>query len=180
MLLTYNTQITDWKPSSEADPLVDDHIIKSSAYHEIAHLLQLGHVYNDGSLMHPFYNPGDVIDSDAIAGGTHVSNVSAGTACPSPLLQGVITDCMTPTVELSKSNWVRLSPNPAKNWLKLEFEEDINDCQIEIYDVLGHLRKSSALTLNSQQIDVSDLPIGTYLLVIKDGTLSKSIKFTKI
>jgi type IX secretion system substrate protein len=180
MLLTYNTQITDWKPSSEANPLVDDHIIKTSAYHEIGHLLQLGHVYNDGSLMHPFYDSGDAIDTDARAGGTHVSNVSAATACPAPLAQGVISGCMTPTIEPFKDNWVRLSPNPVKNWLQLEFESDISDYQVEIYDVLGHLKTSGAITSSIQQIDVSNLPVGTYLLVIKDGTLSKSIKFTKI
>lgn len=180
MELRYNNEISDWKPSSEADPLIDDHIIKTSAYHEIAHLLQLGHVYNDDALMHPLYDSGGVIDTDASAGGTHVSNVSAATACPNPLIQGIITSCMTPTVEIQEGNFVTLSPNPTNDWLHLNFEKDWNKYEIEIYDVLGQLKTREMITSSNHQIDVSDFPSGTYLLILKDGSFSKSIKFTKL
>lgn len=180
MLLTYNTQITDWKPSSFADPLIDDHIIKTSAFHEIGHLLQLGHVYNNGSLMHPFYEPDAEIDADAIGGGTHVSTISAATACSIRLIKGIITGCMTPTVELLNNSWVKLSPNPVKNWLYLEFEKDLNQNDVEIYNVFGQLEESHSFNSSNCQIEVSALPSGTYFILLRDRLFSKPIKFVKL
>lgn len=180
MELRYNSEITDWKPSSEANPLIDDHIIKTSAYHEIGHLFQLGHVYNDDALMHPFYDSGSDIDTDASAGGTHVSNVSAATTCTNPLVQGIIASCMTPTFEIQEDGWIMLSPNPATDWLHLNFEKDFNKFKVRIYDALGHLKTNQMIISSSHQIDISSFPPGTYLLILEDGTFSKSIKFTKI
>lgn len=96
--LKFNTS-QDWITSSVQNPLPNENIIKNTAYHEVAHMLQLGHVYNEGSLMHPMYENDQIIDVDAIAGGTHVSNVSANTACANPLQQGLIASCMNPATE---------------------------------------------------------------------------------
>ena len=80
MNLRFNNVVTNWKPSSQAGSF-DPYVIKTTAYHEGGHMLQLGHVYNTGSLMYPNYSNNFTIDADAIAGGTHVTNVSAATNC---------------------------------------------------------------------------------------------------
>ncbi len=182
MELRFNTEITDWKPSSLPNPSTNDHIIKPTALHEIGHLLQLGHVYNDNATMHPFYSINIAVDNDATAGGTHVSNVSTGTACTNPLVQGQITSCMTPTYEVFNGQILQLFPNPAHNKLELLFETSIEkETIVEIYNLLGELVFSQSIQNLHTTINVAELISGSYFLLVKNNkTSSKLLKFMKI
>jgi hypothetical protein len=179
MRLSYNSEITDWKLSSDYNPFVDKHIIKTAAYHEIGHLLQLGHVYNEDALMHPFYSNNAVIDTDAEAGGTHVSNVSALINCSLVLIKGGISGCTTPTFEIQDGQKVTLLPNPTYDWILLNFEDNWLDYQFSVYDISGKLIKKGKILAEDHKINVQDLAQGNYVLSLVKGSYSKSIKFSK-
>ena len=66
-------------------------------------------------------------------------------------------------------------PNPANDVLYIS--KTSGKAQFEIRSALGQLVKSGAVENN--QVRVSDLLKGTYMIIIKDGAASESIKFMK-
>lgn len=72
-----------------------------------------------------------------------------------------------------------LYPNPASTTITLELtNENINDCTIEIIDVLGKVQK---VQINGSVLDVSELSPGLYFvsLLSNDGLIRISKKFVK-
>ncbi len=65
---------------------------------------------------------------------------------------------------------VRVWPNPANEFLRLElpFEIEENDIQIAIFDITGKMIRSSGGF--QQEIYTGDLPEGIYLLTLKSET----------
>lgn len=183
MALYFNTnEKIKWIPSSDADPLVDLHIIKPTTYHEVGHLLQLGHTYNNNSTMHPFYKNTIVIDNDAKAGGTHVSEVSALVSCPGHLTKGINESCTTPITNLhSGLNSIAISPNPVLNEIFIKnYTPTSNDLKIEVITNLGTtLCKINNFNINNS-IDVKSLSSGIYTIKLIDGVHILIAKFIKI
>ncbi len=82
------------------------------------------------------------------------------------------------TLELTEnhSENFKLYPNPSKDFLKLDFKGEISDNKISIYDNLG---KEISLKLENNQISISSLASGTYVLkFISEGRVFQQ-KFIK-
>jgi len=82
------------------------------------------------------------------------------------------TDCSTLAIEDVSIQNINVYPNPTTNLIKIRSSAIIN--KIELYDLIG---KQVLLTKQTNQIDVSHLPSGIYLLKasIKNKTLIKKI-----
>ncbi len=79
--------------------------------------------------------------------------------------------------QTSKSNLFNLFPNPANNivTLKIDYTKDI-DPTLNIYNLMGFLVRSETLKQNQQQINVSDLSNGIYMIEIKSKELKENQK----
>lgn len=75
---------------------------------------------------------------------------------------------------VSKSK-VSIYPNPVKNILNITSANKIAD--VEIYNFVGQKIATEALKNNT--LDVSELAKGAYVLKVKNGSASESIKFIK-
>jgi Secretion system C-terminal sorting domain len=177
--LTFNSAIDNWKVSSEAGPS-DPFVIKPTTYHEGGHLLQLGHVYNEDALMYPLYSSDFLIDADASAGGTHVANVSAATNCANKLNKGLISSCMTPTSEGEQNSFVRVTPNPVKDELLIDFGQDFVSGEVTIHDSNGKICQVVNISPNSNRIDTSDLLPGFYVLAFHCESYLVNFKLLKL
>ncbi|TXE20021.1 T9SS type A sorting domain-containing protein [Psychroserpens burtonensis] len=69
---------------------------------------------------------------------------------------------------------ISVAPNPATNYISINFPASISDFTTELYDITGKLVLKSS---NKERLDVSQLQAGIYILRIStnDGTISKRI-----
>ena len=67
---------------------------------------------------------------------------------------------------------IKIHPNPATNLLTISGLDNIDS--VKVYSVLGRLEKE---VFNTQQIDISDLALGLYMIEVSNGsnTLTKKI-----
>ena len=65
---------------------------------------------------------------------------------------------------------VKLSPNPATRFLKIELGSEIENGYFEIYDAQAKLIRQLSLNGNTSQIDVSDLSTGMYYYKLTENT----------
>lgn len=88
-------------------------------------------------------------------------------------------DCVLPPLGITENssinNPINIFPNPSSDFISVTCQSKTKNPQFEIIDVTG--RKISSTEQN--QIDVSKLPQGLYLLKITDGELSFSKRFVK-
>jgi len=79
--------------------------------------------------------------------------------------------------QTSKSNLFNLFPNPANNivTLNIDYTKDIVP-KLNIYNLMGSLVRSETLKQNQQQINVSDLSNGIYMIEIKSKGLKENQK----
>ncbi len=183
MSLIFNDEIKDWKPvnGNIANPLLDKHIIRTAAYHEIGHLLQLGHVHNDGATMHPFYGNTITIDDDAIAGGTHVSEVSFNSGCTAPLISGTTSNCKTnSTISSNEPSNFEIFPNPTDKSITIKVNAQEEVISILIYDAQGKPVYSEKGKFLSKIIDTDDYLRGLYSIVVKTNKGIEIQKFIKL
>ena len=73
----------------------------------------------------------------------------------------------------------KLTPNPVKDNLNLQFGNNFNKGELIIYDVFGKIILKKYLNNRNQFIDVKHLKKGLYLLEVKDDYESISKKFLK-
>jgi len=59
-------------------------------------------------------------------------------------------------------------PNPSKGLFTLHFDVMPSNATIQIFDVMGRLRKSMVVTQNQQTINASELENGVYIIVVSD------------
>ncbi len=71
----------------------------------------------------------------------------------------------------------RLYPNPTKDLLTLEQEQNMQ--QLEIFNMLGQSLLSKTVDERQITVDVSGLPSGTYLVKAKSASGSKTARFVK-
>lgn len=75
-------------------------------------------------------------------------------------------------------NSLTLFPNPTKDLFDLEFKAGIESFDVEIYNQLGSVLKSSHLTYTDKTtVDISDLSSGVYYVVVKTkmGSITKRV-----
>lgn len=68
--------------------------------------------------------------------------------------------------ELIGEQRVTVYPNPTNNWIKLQFEMNLSNCQYKIVTSSGHLLDKGVFTGNGKILDFSNYPAGVYLLVL--------------
>ncbi len=70
---------------------------------------------------------------------------------------------------------VRISPNPAKNYLQISSEKNIDF--IEIVDLSGRSIMKKAINSNESQIDISGLNTGLYFIIFRTENRKSTEKF---
>jgi hypothetical protein len=89
-----------------------------------------------------------------------VGNWSAISSCHEVLVDGVN--------EFSKSN-LKISPNPASDFIILNNIEQNSDYQVEIYNTKSQLILSENINSNSNKINIEKLQSGVYIIVLKNN-----------
>jgi hypothetical protein len=89
----------------------------------------------------------------------------------------VTEDCSLATNDLDNSKF-KYYPNPVKNVLNLSYSQNIS--KIQIMNIIGQEVLSKSMNTNQSQVDMSQLPSGTYLVrVTAENNLVKVIKVVK-
>jgi Secretion system C-terminal sorting domain len=71
-------------------------------------------------------------------------------------------------------------PNPAKDWVQMEFASARNVVLVNVVDALGRIVQTKVLTTSSNlKLDVSSLANGLYYLQLSDGEKIVTAKFVK-
>jgi hypothetical protein len=93
----------------------------------------------------------------------------------------VSSNCTLGNQDVS-SNQMTLTPNPTTGILNVNFETGTNFNEIKIYNTLGQLVKTLAVSelSSSSSIDVSDLKTGTYFMEISSNYGKTTKKFVKL
>ena len=80
--------------------------------------------------------------------------------------------------ESDNVNTLSIYPNPAESFITLELSSDINVYDVSIIDLMGkEVYNSNSLT--SMRIDISDLEIGNYIIVVNSDSGKKLGKLIK-
>jgi len=87
----------------------------------------------------------------------------------------VIPALVLATSEVRNKETFAVYPNPATDVLNIT--KVSNKAKFEIHNAVGQLVKGG--TIDNNQVRVADLVKGTYIITIKDGAISESIKFIK-
>ena len=85
-----------------------------------------------------------------------------------------------PTVIPTTNNNVDIYPNPAQNLLIVQFKNDKPNNMLKIISLEGKTLFNQVLTKQTNQIDVSNLPAGVYIINIGDNSSNYITKFIKM
>lgn len=81
-------------------------------------------------------------------------------------------DVMVGTNEVFTQDLFEVYPNPVNDILTIQIEtERSSDFNVNLFDVYGKLVMSRIVSGNTLEIEVSELPVGMYVLAINDGTV---------
>lgn len=77
----------------------------------------------------------------------------------------------------NNNNGLFIYPNPASNYVNIKLENTNNsNLTLNVYNIMGLLVKTETISKDQQEINISDLSNGTYLLEIKSNYSTKSQK----
>jgi hypothetical protein len=85
--------------------------------------------------------------------------------------------------ESSRTDWAKVYPNPVRDVLKIEFSDWLmgDEVMLELYGLKGDLLFRQSLEVRtSEQLELSNLSTGQYLLRIAQGGQSKHYSIIKI
>jgi hypothetical protein len=68
-------------------------------------------------------------------------------------------------------------PNPVKNNLTIRYNENITD--VIVYNLLGQQLLVKSVNATEGQVDMSNLPQGTYLVQVNSGSKTQTLKVIK-
>lgn len=74
---------------------------------------------------------------------------------------------------------ITIAPNPAKDNITLNFEGDLTQATVQVYDLLGKVIFSKKALNTSLNVDVTNFPIGTYLVEMRTNGETFREKFVK-
>lgn len=79
-------------------------------------------------------------------------------------------NCYVPTIistnEINQNNF-KIFPNPSQDFLNLEYDDNLQVDQIEIFDAKGSLHQSMISNPKKSKIEIVDFPAGVYFIKIK-------------
>lgn len=94
--------------------------------------------------------------------------VNPESECPSDSTSFTVEfDCGSVGIETQQEEWVKVFPNPASEFITIEFPEGIKYDEILIYNATGLLMKSLRTT-SPARIDVGDLLAGLYFIQLRN------------
>lgn len=128
----------------------------------------------NGTLIHTSQTPwGNASGINTLGGINFYARDAANTFYVDDIL---LLDGHLNTDEFSASLF-SIYPNPVKNMLNIRSKTAVNT--ITIYDLLGKVVLTASPDMISPSIDMSDLSSGTYLVNLKIGNTSKTVKVIK-
>lgn len=89
---------------------------------------------------------------------------------------GVVSCVELSTPGFNDSNF-RYYPNPVKNVLNLSYDQTITN--VEVFNLLGQKMNAKVINTNQNQIDMSNLASGAYLIRVTAGNQVKTVKVIK-
>lgn len=110
------------------------------------------------------------------------NGAQSSTQCYTLKVQLGTATLATQTVSNSaKQSIIKLSPNPAKNYLELEVPANMIPGEFQILDIQSHEVMKQKISNANQQISIAHLNPGTYILVYHDQNGETSVhKFIKL
>jgi hypothetical protein len=83
--------------------------------------------------------------------------------------------------EASEADNVLVYPNPASSQITIEFENQLNQCDITIFNIFGQTIMNQNMSGNTKyNLTISNLEAGMYFYsIVSDGKVVKSGKFIK-
>jgi hypothetical protein len=85
---------------------------------------------------------------------------------------------VTNTSNISQSNnLIQIFPNPASDYLQIHSENIIP--KLEIYNLQGQSLKSYEIRSKTGKFFIGDLPLGQYILKVRQGNQYRILRFTK-
>jgi hypothetical protein len=127
--------------------------------------------------------PGDYVFS-ASAGSINLACARASSASFSLGQHGGSANAVTTAtyaITLANENFditsFKLSPNPAKGFTSIQLPSNINEAQVKVYDNLGRVVRNKSITTSDNNLDISDLTTGSYLVVVRTdyGNATKTL-----
>ncbi len=140
----------------------EDEGVTTLTFNSNNHELYLGGVTTSPNKSIPLKKPG--------SSASHFQDKFNGTmgamlATYTPVIATYVTDLE------NADQLLKVWPNPTQNWIHLELESSMND--YSIFSYRGELLKQGKISSLNPSLDVSDLPVGQYVLKI-DGAESQS------
>ena len=83
-------------------------------------------------------------------------------------------------IDNNKARLVSTYPNPVSDLLQVKVPLEYVGTQLEVYSILGRRLLTTEINAESFDVDVSGLHSGTYLLRIRNSSISHSERFVKI
>jgi DNA-binding beta-propeller fold protein YncE len=74
---------------------------------------------------------------------------------------------------------LEIYPNPASSYLNVQINEGERNSTLSIYNTQGSLVKTVPVNSDSEEIDVSELPAGVYILKLHDERVPFIKQFIK-
>jgi len=127
--------------------------------------------------------PDDYIFS-ASAGSINLAAARAGSASFSLASHGGSANAVSTanySVTLSNEDFVlqdfKMYPNPAKTSTTIELPSNVERASVKIYDTLGRVVKNETISINQNEINISELTTGTYMVVLRTdyGNVTKHL-----
>ena len=140
----------------------------------------LDHSYVETSLPHGDYHR-------PIKGGQYAVTYSADGYLPKTIVTQIVDgQQLVQNVKLTKTvgiedyeNSISVYPNPAKDYITVEINGDLEIAHIALYDIQGRpveTLRATSLQTKTYRLDIADLPAGTYILHIKTSNNRESIR----
>lgn len=130
------------------------------------------------------FQAGSFFTATALAGTQSVAALAFNTICVDQSLEITATQTSAVQNKVADNSSIKLYPNPAVNQVNIEFTAQKNiSATIQVINTQSQVVKNITTTMqagkNIKSIPVSDLTAGNYILIIKTGESTKSIKFVK-
>ncbi len=132
---------------------------------------------NAGSYQNFIWNTGEItqtiiLDSNNLAEGGQIFSVfvTDNNSCVGS--DSILINFITGIKELAKINNISIYPNPATDFVNIDWNSNIIIQELSIYDISGRLvfRKEISNKANKITTNISELSKGNYIIILKDNS----------